>query len=322
MPRVLFYLGAVAIWIPLAGAQPATRPEEPYSPASLAAELRGLQSALDHGSDPQSLVFPAAWQVETSERHFSISTEPLRTLLETIRKDPSRRESGIRQAQAWLDMLAQQLEGFETPAPAPPAASRAKLDKILAHPEFVVAVRPPTPLEVLRQRIIAWFQELLRRIFGAMAEHATTSEILFWIVVAACVGFLAVWLIRWWTRDRRIPGLPRPPSAETPVRTEQEWLAAAHRAAQEGDWRQAIHNAYWAAVSRLQRCGALPEDLTRTPREYLRLFAGRPAPDPSREPLAALTSGLERFWYARRTARLEDFRESLIHLETLGCKVE
>jgi hypothetical protein len=97
------------------------------------------------------------------------------------------------------------------------------------------------------------------------------------------------------------------------VRTEEEWLAAAHRAAAEGDWRQAIHNAYWAAITRLQRSGALPEDRTRTPREYLRLFSGR-------EPLAALTSGLERFWYARRIARPEDFRESLNHLETLGCK--
>jgi len=41
-----------------------------------------------------------------------------------------------------------------------------------------------------------------------------------------------------------------------------------------------------------------------------------------REPLTALTMGLERAWYANRGAGPEDFRESLSHLEALGCLLE
>jgi hypothetical protein len=103
-------------------------------------------------------------------------------------------------------------------------------------------------------------------------------------------------------------------------------------AEEQGDSQQAIHCAYWAGVIRLQDVGALPADRTLTPREYLRnLSPGNFAPDSpdnkavgphSRQPLAALTQALERFWYARRSASNEDFRESLRQLAALGCDVE
>lgn len=315
MRRLLFHLAAVAVGTTLAVAQL----RAPYSPRSLAAELRGLQSVLGDRSGAQARALPSAWDVETPERRYSISTEPLRTLLEAARRDKS--DSSIRQAKAWLGMLAQQLEGFETAARVSSAGARARLDRILAGHEFAGA-GPPSPLELLRRRIAGWIQKVLQRIFGAMAEHPTTSEFLFWVLAAGCVGFLAVWLLRWWTRDRGIPPLPRPDRTQTTVLTSEEWLAAAHRAAAEGDWREAIHNTYWAAISRLQQSGALPEDLTHTPREYLRLVrAGEDAGETARA-TAALTSGLERFWYARRAARAEDFCESLNHLEALGCQVK
>jgi hypothetical protein len=317
MRRLVFCLAAVAVGTTLALAQP----RAPYSPASLAAELRGLQSVLGDRSGPQARALPAAWEVETPERRYSISTEPLRKLLEAARADKS--DSNIRQAKAWLGMLAQQLEGFDAAAPVSSAGARAKLSRILARREFAGA-GPPSPLEQLRQRIAAWIQRLLARIFSVIAAHPTTSEFLFWVLAAACVGFLAVWLLRWWTRDRGIPPLARPDHTQAMPPTSEEWLAAAHRAAEAGDWREAIHNAYWAAICRLQQSGALPADHTHTPREYLRLVgAVEDKGETARAigPLAALTSGLERFWYARRAARAEDFRESINHLEALGCQV-
>jgi hypothetical protein len=48
-------------------------------------------------------------------------------------------------------------------------------------------------------------------------------------------------------------------------------------------------------------------------------LAARPA---HREPLAALTSRLERIWYANRGAGPDDFRESLHQVEALGCQLE
>jgi hypothetical protein len=103
------------------------------------------------------------------------------------------------------------------------------------------------------------------------------------------------------------------------VWTWQTWVVAAREAADRGDRRAAIRCAYWAAVVRLQDLRLLPQDLTRTPREYLGLI---PRHDDTQPSLAALTSALERFWYAGRAANADDFRESVNHLEALGCRLD
>jgi hypothetical protein len=90
-------------------------------------------------------------------------------------------------------------------------------------------------------------------------------------------------------------------------------------ARERGDIRTAIHCAYWAGVVRLQDMQLLPRDLTRTPREYLSLL---PIHEVSHAPLAALTAALERFWYAARPASPADLRESLDHMEALGCRLD
>src|SRR6202030_212073 len=110
----------------------------------------------------------------------------------------------------------------------------------------------------------------------------------------------------------------------------QEWIHAAREAAARGDFREAVHSAYWAGISRLEETGVLPRDRTKTPREYLQLIDARPlaaeldshAAQDYKKPLAALTSRLERIWYANRLARLEDFDDTLRHLEALGCSLE
>jgi hypothetical protein len=103
------------------------------------------------------------------------------------------------------------------------------------------------------------------------------------------------------------------------ARNSENWLREARLAAAGGQWREAIHRTFWAAIARLQESRTLPEDRTRTPREYLRLI--RPE-QPSSGPLRALTLGLERFWYAKQAAGSGDFDESLKHLESLGWKVD
>jgi len=153
-----------------------------------------------------------------------------------------------------------------------------------------------------------------------MAGYPTASRILFWIVAAGCVGFLAVWLIHWFQRDNRIESLPRPAPSGVGASSEQ-WLEIARRAAGAGEWPQAVHAVYWAAIVWLQRNGSLPQDLTFTPREFLQFERTRPDAVPS-PALAALTRGLERVWYARQTASANDYHESLSQLESLGCKLD
>jgi hypothetical protein len=137
---------------------------------------------------------------------------------------------------------------------------------------------------------------------------------------------VAIWLVRFLQSRDRFDTLASSGSVIAP-RTWQEWIRMAREAANRGDYREGVHSAYWAGIVRLEDSGVLPRDRTRTPREYLRLVtepsSGELLSRPMhREPLAALTSRLERIWYANRGAGPEDFHDSLRQLEALGCPLE
>jgi Domain of unknown function (DUF4129) len=259
---------------------------------------------------------PEVWTVSTAERTFSISTEPLR--------DELAAKSNTK-AKVWVDHLAAEVESFAMAKAINTRETRAELDHILARPEFT-GVRPPTPWELLRQRITAWLGRQLDRVFGAIGRHPIGGEILFWLIILAGVGGIALALIRFLANRDRMNALSKGESMVT-ARLWQEWIRSARQAANRGDFREAVHSAYWAGIVKLEDIGALPRDRTKTPREYLGLVAQEPATTlmpatPVREPLAALTSRLERVWYANRGAGPEDFRESLKQLEALGCRLE
>jgi len=267
-------------------------------PASLAAELHRLENGRQIVSS-----LPPSWVVEASGRRYSISTAPLRKM------------SSIQTQRTWLDQLATQLETFPA-APNTPASARKQLDRILSRREFA-PVRPPTFWERLTQRIVDWIAGIIRSIVAYAKQHPNGGTILFWLAAAGAVGLLGFWLLRFWTGKRRTP-LSQPEPAALGW-TWQQWLLSAREARDRGDTRRAIHCTYWAAVVRLQEMQLLPRDLTRTPREYLGLLSDA---EISHVPLAALTSALERFWYAARPASPADLRESLDHLEALGCRLD
>ncbi|MGA2346756.1 MAG: DUF4129 domain-containing protein, partial [Candidatus Sulfotelmatobacter sp.] len=94
------------------------------------------------------------------------------------------------------------------------------------------------------------------------------------------------------------------------------WLSEARGAAAKGEWRDAIHLAYWAGISFLERQGTWKPDRARTPREYLRLLSSS---SEHRETLTALTRIFELAWYANRGASERTFSQTLEELEKLGC---
>ena len=258
---------------------------------------------------------PRRWAVSTSEGSFSISSEPLRNQLTS----PSNEK-----AQAWVNHLEQEVEFSGQPVSGSPNA-RAELDRILTRSEFG-AVKPPNAWDLFRQRLAAWIERMLLKLLGGASRHPIGGQILFWLLIVAAVGFVAMWVFRFFATRDRVNALV--PSADVAVvRTWQEWVREAREAASRGNFREAVHSAYWAGIVRLEDLGAIPKDRTKTPREYLQLVVegadGEFAPVPvRREPLAALTKGLERIWYANRGAGPEDFRESLRHLEAMGCPLE
>lgn len=292
-----------------------------YDVASFVAELHRLNGVLDEKPSANEMAalrdsLPRRWTVSTPEHTYAISSEPLRNQLTALSSD---------KAQIWVDRLASELDLSAASLGQTSREAQAELQRILARPEFA-AVRPPSAWELFRQRIAAWVGRMLMRLFGGIGRHPIGGEILFWFIIVACVGAVALWMFRFFASRDRMDSLP-PSQSVHASRTWQEWIRASREAAHRGDFREAVHSAYWAGIVRLEDTGAVPRDRTKTPREYLRLvtdpLAGElpSAPSP-REPLAALTSRFERTWYANRGAGPEDFRESLRQLEALGCQLE
>jgi hypothetical protein len=291
---------------------------------SFAAELQRLDTELKKKSSPTSIKefrdgLPPSWNVSTPERSYSISTKPLRDQLNGDSADKAR---------AWLEHLLLEVQSAQSAEGQPLAAAHTHLNKILAGRGFE-AVRPPTYLELLRERAAAWLQRMLIKLFSGLSRHPIGAKVLFWVVLIAGVGFVALWIFRY-ISGRDSINFFQPGSTTVTTRTWQEWIHTAREAAARGDFREAVHSAYWAGITRLEETGTLPRDRTKTPREYLSLIDtrlhgtnvdGRAAED-YKKPLTALTSRLERIWYANRMARVEDFHDTLRQLEALGCSLE
>jgi Domain of unknown function (DUF4129) len=123
---------------------------------------------------------------------------------------------------------------------------------------------------------------------------------------------------------RRPPGEMALQSAGVPARSWQQWIFLGRGAASQGDYRMAIHCAYWAGITRLEELGALPADRAKTPREYLRTMSKSnllvsETHTTRYEALSQLTSRLEKIWYGYHVATETDFLDSLAQLEVLGC---
>jgi hypothetical protein len=288
---------------------------------SLSQELARISKLLDNKPSPTLLTdlrnsLPNQWTINTPERTYSVPTDYLRSQLAA---------GSAENAKAWSDFLAAKLRGYAAEGPASPASSRAELDRILAGPEFA-SVHPPSAWDLFRQRLNAWLIGLFTRLFRGLSRHPIGGKIVFWLIVVAGVGFIALTLLRFvMARD----GMESMPSQNIVVahRTWQEWIRAVRDAATRNDFREAVRSAYWAGVTRLQDSGALPRDQSKTPREYLQALsepysAEGPSASRTREALSILTNRLEQIWYADRRASSDDLSVALRQLETLGCQLE
>lgn len=206
--------------------------------------------------------------------------------------------------------LAFDLAQAGKPAEAMPAYAReqAAMQQVLGEREFR-GLNKPAAADTLLERFGNW----LNRVFAGFGKLQTHSRWLGWVLtygflLAVGVG-LVVMLIRlerrW--RVRLVPESLGPALGAVSARDWQLWLADARQAAAAGQWREAIHFLYWAAISRLESKRMWPADRARTPREYLALVAGE---DPRRAGLAALTGDFERIWYGGRAAGEGDYQRA------------
>jgi hypothetical protein len=185
---------------------------------------------------------------------------------------------------------------------------RDTMKQVLAGREFS-NLQPATESDTALERFGNWLNRLFAKFEKLRARSAWVGRTLVWgffgaIAVGLAWGLLRVerrWRIRLVTASAGLV------SEAVSVRDWQLWLADARKAAAHGQWREAIHFLYWAAIARLESRRLWPADRARTPREYLALVA---PDDPRQSGLASLTSSFERTWYGGREASESDYRRA------------
>jgi uncharacterized protein DUF4129 len=193
--------------------------------------------------------------------------------------------------------------------------TRKRLDEILSAREFD-QVRGPTALDLLKQRFWAWIGKFFRKLSPKIPNIEDLGQWFVWGMIALAAAIAGIWLYRvsqqnMGTGKREI--IPFTPSS----RNWREWLADARARAARGEWRDAVHFGFWAAVSRMESDGVWPPDKTRTPREYLNAI---PVSSLSKEPFAMVTRKFEASWYGSRPTTEADFAQFAAQLERLGCQ--
>ena len=295
---------------------------ESVSLADYQQQIRGIaQKIEDLKSHPEQAApllteIPDNVTVTTSSGGITVNYKNLKDDLATFsRSDENKRAAILTHMVDYVTALKAAAESYGKES-IDLSSAHGKLDQILSRREFK-KVQGPTAKDALVARIYRWLSRILSKISFGQGSRFDWMQLIIYLLVGAAVTLLLIWTIRRLRRPQEnLPErdiIPFSPSA----RSWRTWLADARALAQQQDWRNAIHLAYWAGISYLEEHGAWKPNRARTPREYLRLVGIRGAQYPV---LAALTSKLELVWYGYGRALEADFQEILGQLEKLGCR--
>jgi hypothetical protein len=294
--------------------------ETPHDSKGYLEELDKWSAAAErleaHPEEAASLerALPKNWPVAVGGQSFQVDTGWLRAELADFESDPGHAAKHSREMLTRLRVMRNAAESMTAALPVADTAARPKLDEILRRRQFR-DVRPSGALRTGWQRLWDWIASQIDLIFGGASRHPNLSRTLVW-TLTVLFGLLVVGWVANSLRSFRRTRPRMQPSAPVQAGGSSEWSANALARASEGNYREAIHLAYWAGVYRLGETGLWKVDGARTPREYLRLLPGG---HQRRTRLQELTDCFERVWYAGRVASAEDFRAALALLEDLGC---
>ena len=324
LPHLSMFRAAITLALAGAAGLPANAADAPtHTRTELRAEIgqadalvaacAGLAGACKSSAVPGDETVAA----EGAAPRFTLRWDWLRDALDDAKNaSASDRAKAMQASHARLNELLGETGGAaQAPDPAF-AQARHTADDILARAEFA-KVAPPSWWD----RLLAKFRNLLASFFEGVGNLTGRTPwlgtVLEWLLfLGAAVGLL-LFVRRNLQRQRLQASLAGGEAAALTAwdREATDWAAMAARSAEAGDWREAVHSLYWAAIVKLESRRAWRHNPARTPREYVRLLKPGSVP---RESLRGLTGLLERVWYGLRPAGAEDYQQARVWFERLS----
>ncbi|HKV28454.1 MAG TPA: DUF4129 domain-containing protein [Candidatus Acidoferrales bacterium] len=257
---------------------------------------------------------PSVWVVRANGTEFRVSTDSLDSALADLQTRPKNAGTIARDIEFRLETMRQSaIELEKRTDDVSESAARADLNKVFRQKEFE-GLKGPGAWQLLEERIGLWIARQIDRLLRRLHISAKTGNFLAWSVIALALLAIGYWAFRTLSRDARMTEMPAfAPAAPSDARA---WVRDALAAAEKGEYREAVHCAYWAAIARLEDLKLLARDRSRTPRESLRLLDSYPN---QQTVLRDLTGHFELIWYGDRPASPADWSGAKTHLEKFGC---
>jgi Domain of unknown function (DUF4129) len=280
------------------------------------AELDRCAESVKHQEEIRQLrqTLPRSWHVRMGEETVEVSTGWLASDLKKLADDPAHSASLSRDITSRLKaMRAAAVASDHGSGSTNLDEAHSRLDRILQGREFDAA-KEPSQLEMLKARIARWIGEQIFKLLSRLHLGAKAGNTISWTIV--CIAFLAFCYWVWKTVSSTKPKRELLTQVAAESNDPRQWAKDALAAAERGDYREAVHCAYWAAVVHLEVLGVLQRDRARTPRESLRLLDPHPK---EQSLLREFTRRFELIWYGYHPASAQDWSEARSHLEKMGC---
>jgi Domain of unknown function (DUF4129) len=193
------------------------------------------------------------------------------------------------------------------------AHARSSADTILNHSEFVT-VSNPSIWDRLIAHIYLWLDSLFSNVEKFGERSPWIGPLLEWALIVLALTGLVLWAMRVLRRQRLKVKIEATRQIEPWEEASRNWRAQAAEQAARQNWREAVHCLYWASIVMLEGRRFWTPNVSRTPREYLRLLE---AESPRWTLLRRQTQGFERIWYGLRAADAHDYQGALALHEEL-----
>ncbi|HET9698375.1 MAG TPA: DUF4129 domain-containing protein [Terriglobales bacterium] len=292
----------------------------PALPCDSVAEYRSMLQQVDTASRAEDADFkeigaqvPWECKFQSEGKDFRISNALLQTQISGVEAaQDSERKDKLAALQRTVADRIKAIDSYKQPIDP---TVQPKLKQILANKDFK-RVGSQSSDAIVQELLM----KLLIKLFSLVAKNpdqaAFFAKIAVWTFIALIAAFLLLKLYRWATQARPIDVpreiIPFAPSAKS----WKQWMNEARSALATGNFREAVHSSYWAAISHLESSGAWVPDKARTPREYLRLISRT---NPSRALLAEISRVFELVWYGERTPAQSECEAFLARVEQIAC---
>jgi Domain of unknown function (DUF4129) len=261
---------------------------------------------------------PEHQAVETKGGVCNVDNSWLHEALKELKSAPAeQREARLAQAIERLQAVEERVGAGQsrTMPPGDKAQTKAKLDSILARPEYTTEARGPNALSRLLMDFIRWLQQFLPkgiRIQPGSSSWMTVVAQVLVVLVAGVVVFCVAKILFARFKPKRRQRASKKREARIvlgerlePEDTSIDLLAEAEALARNGDVRGAIRKAYIALLVELGDRKLITLAQYKTNRDYLNAVRTLP---PLHQTMRGLTDSFERHWYGFAEADENDWQ--------------